>query len=93
MRLHKCPEERTSFYIEGECSWCGAKEGEEEMFNPFKLYDEMLGIYLGAEDEDVPMVTLEYTVPEELADELEKVILGWLSAKGIELDEDEEDAG
>ena len=70
---------------------------ERKMFNPFKLYDEMLGIYaetvLGAKDEqDVPMVTLEYDVPEELADELDALICNWLASKGVELEDEEEDA-
>lgn len=60
------------------------------MFNPFKLYDEMLGIYaetvLGSKDEQVPLVTLEYDVPEDVADELDAVVLKWLKAKGIEVE-------
>ena len=66
------------------------------MFNPFKLYDEMLGIYaetvLGSKDEQVPMVTLEYDVPEEIADELDALVLNWLASKGIELDKEADDA-
>lgn len=66
------------------------------MFNPFKLYDEMLGIYaetvLGPKDEQVPMVTLEYDVPEEIADELDALVCNWLASKGIELDEEADDA-
>ena len=66
------------------------------MFNPFKLYDEMLGIYaetvLGSKDEQVPMVTLEYDVPEEIADELDALVCNWLASKGIELDEEADDA-
>lgn len=67
------------------------------MFNPFKLYDEMLGIYaetvLGSKDEqDIPMVTLEYVVPEDLADGLDACVLNWLEEHGVDL-EDEEDAG
>lgn len=66
------------------------------MFNPFKLYDEMLGIYaetvMGSKDEqEVPMVTLEYDVPEEFADELDTLICNWLAAKGVELNEEVED--
>lgn len=66
------------------------------MFNPFKLYDEMLGIYaetvMGSKDEqEVPMVTLEYDVPEEFADELDALICNWLAAKGVALNEEEED--
>ena len=66
------------------------------MFDPFKVWDEMLGIYretvLGSKDErDIQYVTLEYTVPEELADELEQLVLEWFAHKGIELDEDDED--
>ena len=71
------------------------------MFNPFKLYDEMLGIYaetvLGAKDEqDITYVTLEYDVPEELADELDALVCNWLVSKGVELEDEEdeeEDAG
>lgn len=67
------------------------------MFNPFKLYDEMLGIYaetvLGSKDEqDIKYVTLEYDVPEEIADELDALVLNWLASKGIELEEEAEDA-
>ena len=66
------------------------------MFNPFKLYDEMLGIYadtvLGPKDEQVPMVTLEYEVPEEIADELDALVCNWLVSKGVELEDEEEDA-
>lgn len=66
------------------------------MFNPFKLYDEMLGIYadtvLGPKDEQVPMVTLEYDVPEEIADELDALVCNWLVSKGVELEDEEEDA-
>ena len=67
------------------------------MFNPFKLYDEMLGIYaetvLGAKDEqDITYVTLEYDVPEELADELDALVCNWLVSKGVELEDEEEDA-
>ena len=67
------------------------------MFNPFKLYDEMLGIYadtvLGSKDEQVPMAVLEYEVPEELADELDALVCNWLVSKGVELEDEEEDAG
>lgn len=67
------------------------------MFNPFKLYDEMLGIYadtvLGPKDEQVPMAVLEYEVPEELADELDALVCNWLVSKGVELEDEEEDAG
>ena len=66
------------------------------MFNPFKLYDEMLGIYadtvLGSKDEQVPMAVLEYEVPEELADELDALVCNWLVSKGVELEDEEEDA-
>jgi hypothetical protein len=67
------------------------------MFNPFKLYDEMLGIYaetvLGPKDEqDVPMVTLEYDVPEDIADELDALICNWLASKGVEIADEDEDA-
>lgn len=66
------------------------------MFNPFKFYDEMLGIYaetvLGSKDETTQdFVILEYTVPENVADELDAKVKGWLKGKGIELEE--EDAG
>ena len=66
------------------------------MFNPFKLYDEMLGIYaetvLGSKDESTQdFVTLEYTVPESVADELDAKVKEWLKNRGIELEE--EDAG
>lgn len=60
------------------------------MFDPFKVWDEMLGLY-GLKEKEVPMVTLEYTVPEELADELERVVLSWLETKGIELENDDEE--
>lgn len=60
------------------------------MFDPFKVWDEMLGLY-GLKEKEVPMVTLEYTVPEELADELEHVVLSWLETKGIELENDDEE--
>lgn len=69
------------------------------VFNPFKLYDEMLGIYaetvLGSKDEqEGKYVTLEYVVPEDLADGLDACVLNWLAANGVDLeDEDEEDAG
>ena len=67
------------------------------MFNPFKLYDEMLGIYaetvMGSKDESpVPMAVLEYEVPEELADELNALVCNWLVSKGVELEDEEEDA-
>lgn len=66
------------------------------MFNPFKLYDEMLGIYadtvLGSKDEQVPMAVLEYELPEELADELDALVCNWLVSKGVELEDEEEDA-
>ena len=67
------------------------------MFNPFKLYDEMLGIYaetvLGSKDEqDIKYVTLEYDVPEEIADELDALVCNWLASKGIALDEEADDA-
>jgi len=64
------------------------------MFDPFKMWDEMLGLYGLAPEKEVGYVTLEYTVPEELADELEHFVVSWLETKGIELDADEEeDAG
>jgi hypothetical protein len=61
------------------------------MFNPFKLYDEMLGIYaetvLGSKDESTrSLITLEYTVPGEVADELDALILNWLAAKDIDVE-------
>lgn len=64
------------------------------MFNPFKLYDEMLGIYaetvLGAKDEAEPNYTvLEYTVPEDLADELDRKVRLWLLNKGIDLGQED----
>ena len=67
------------------------------MFNPFKLYDEMLGIYaetvLGSKDESTrTLVTLEYDVPEDIADELDALICNWLASRGIELGDEEEDA-
>lgn len=63
------------------------------MFNPFKLYDEMLGIYaetvMGSKDEQpINYVTLSYDVPEDIADELDANICNWLVAKGVELEED-----
>lgn len=65
------------------------------MFNPFKLYDEMLGIYaetvMGSKDEsDSPLVVLEYEVPEDVADELDAVVLNWLAKRGIEVELDDD---
>ena len=64
------------------------------MFDPFKWYDEMLGIYaetvMGKKDSMTKtLVVLEYTVPEELADELDGKIRLWLHGKGIKLEDED----
>lgn len=60
-------------------------------FNPFKFYDEMLDIYTKKSDEEVEKnieeeewVTCEYVVPEQLADELDKLVADFLKDNGYE---------
>lgn len=64
------------------------------MFDWGKFYDEMLGIYaetvMGKKDESTrTLVTLEYTVPEELADDLDNNVKLWLLNKGVELEQED----
>lgn len=55
-------------------------------FNPFKIYSDMLKPYSPNQDEEkeVEWVTCEYEVPEELANELDKVVATFLKKHGIE---------
>jgi len=63
------------------------------MFDWGKFYDEMLGIYaetvMGKKESTKTLITLEYTVPENLADELDAKVRLWLHGKGIELEEED----
>ena len=59
------------------------------MFNPFKLYEEMLDIYTetvkGSKDEQtVETVFLEFECQKQEADELGAVVANWLSEKGYD---------
>ena len=60
-------------------------------FNPFKFYDEMLGLYTKKKEDEPPeevveeeWVTCEYDVPEHLADELDKLVAQFLVDNGYE---------
>ena len=59
------------------------------MFNPFKMWDEMLDIYTetlkGSKDEQtVDTVFLEFECPKQEADELSAVVANWLAEKGYD---------
>lgn len=62
------------------------------MFDPFKMWDEMLDIYnetvRGSKDEaEVDTVILEFEVPKENADELGAMVANWLHDKGYDPEE------
>ena len=59
------------------------------MFNPFKMWDEMLDIYTetvkGSKDEGtVETVFLEFECPKQDADELSALVANWLEEKGYD---------
>ena len=59
------------------------------MFNPFKVWDEMLEIYeetvKGHKDENtVDTVFLEFECPKQDADELGALVANWLVGKGYD---------
>lgn len=59
------------------------------MFNPFKMWDEMLDIYTetvkGSKDEStVETVFLEFECPKQDADELSALVANWLEKKGYD---------
>ena len=59
------------------------------MFNPFKMWDEMLDIYTetvrGGKDENtVETVFLEFECPKHDADELSALVANWLEEKGYD---------
>lgn len=59
------------------------------MFNPFRMWDEMLDIYTetvkGSKDENtVETVFLEFECPKQDADELSAMVANWLEDKGYD---------
>lgn len=58
------------------------------MFDPFKMWDEMLDIYnetvRGSKDETVyEMIDMEVTIPAQLEDEFIDMVDKWLEEKGF----------
>lgn len=62
------------------------------MFNPFKIWDEMLDIYTetvrGSKDDNtVETVFLEFECPKQDTDELNALVANWLADKGYDPEE------
>lgn len=62
------------------------------MFNPFKMWDEMLDIYTetvkgNKDDVDIETVILEFECPKDDADELSALVANWLVDKGYDPEE------
>ncbi len=61
------------------------------MFNPFKIWDEMLDIYTetvkSGKDEHIDTVFLEFECPKQDADELSAMVANWLADKGYDPEE------
>jgi hypothetical protein len=61
---------------------------EGDMFDPFKMWDEMLDIYnetvRGSKDETVyEMIDMEVTIPAVLEEEFIAMVDKWLEEKGF----------
>ena len=59
------------------------------MFDPFKMWDEMLDIYnetvRGSKDETVvEYITMDVDIPAELEEEFVKMVDEWLESKGFQ---------
>lgn len=56
------------------------------MFNPFKMWDEMLDIYeqtvKGSKEDLVEYVTMDVDIPAELEEEFTAMVDDWLKSKG-----------
>lgn len=62
------------------------------MFNPFQIYDAMLGLDAEDEYEDIETVLITREIPEELADEFNASVDNFLAANGYDpLDFDAEE--
>ena len=62
------------------------------MFNPFQIYDAMLGLSADDEYEDIETVLITREIPEELVDEFNASVDNFLAANGYDpLDFDAEE--
>lgn len=62
------------------------------MFNPFQIYDAMLGLDAEDEYEDIETVLITREIPEELVDEFNASVDNFLAANGYDpLDFDAEE--
>lgn len=57
------------------------------MFNPFKMWDEMLDIYAetvqgGKDEREIETVYMEFECPKQDTDELSALVANWLAEKG-----------
>ena len=58
------------------------------MFNPFKMWDEMLDIYnetvRGSKDEvEVDWITMDVEIPADLEEEFVEMVDEWLKSRGF----------
>lgn len=54
------------------------------MFNPFQIYDEMLGMFTKDDEETIDTVWITKEIPDELEDEFHTMVDNWLTNKGYD---------
>ena len=54
------------------------------MFNPFQIYDEMLGMFTKNDEETIDTIWITKEIPDELEDEFHAMVDKWLEDKGYD---------